>query len=395
MSGTTFDYVKAYIGDTMHFLFDDMMDCSCVLVGTLDFRGSDRIGKTMFFKTIANLLIDFGVRRFLKWEPHPFGAVPIVPAKGGVVFRQDTYLNSDFILEMKLWGYQQEGRRGYFMMDTFHRDGIARKMKDVDRTFLLENYSKIYSSLPSNRLNQLATCRDETKTFLCADYEENLWLERMGQTLDYVPKAFDRGGATLDYVMEKKFKRTLTDAAIAAKQISVKIDMFRDNGALLDLLEDCKRDGPNMLIHNIMGTIEVTKLTERLTNLEARGRDARELTKLLRLICSAFGIEEEPELARIDPSGQYKLFSDYITPLQDISIRLGKSLGVKERRIMSARLIDLASGSDFHCAVSHLAKVYHTKLKKIISEDKHKADGFKRSRFSVVDKLSFLDFQTD
>jgi hypothetical protein len=394
MTRNTIDYVKADIGDKIEFLLGDLLDCSYVLLQVLGFRGEGKIGKTMFFKTIANLLIDFTGRRFLRWEPHPFGAVPIIPAKGGYIFRSDSYLHSDHILEMNLWRYEQEGRRGYFGMEDLHRDGIERKMQDdSDRKFLLQAYSRIYSSLPNKRLNQLATCRDEFRTFQCADYEENLWLKKMAQTLGDVVTVFDQRGATIDYAAGRRFKKNLTDTAIAAKQVSVKIEMFRDNQSLLDLMEDCKRDGLELLIDKLIGTIEVKELTERLASLEERGQNARRLTTLLRLLCSAFGIEEEPELARIDKSGQYRLFTNYITPIQDTSLELGKRLGIRSKKMESKCLIDLLNQSNFHAAANHLDEVYFKRLRKIIVDDESKKDGFKRSDFSVIDRLSFLDFQ--
>ena len=388
--------MNSEIGNKMDIFYSDLIDCAYILCNTLITRNEKEISKTRFYKTISNLLIDQKVRRYMIWEPHPFGAVPIIPAKDGVRFRHDSYLDSESTVEYGLWEYVKNGRRGNFSMTNSQKDGVERKLPDSARQYLLNGYATIYSKLDTSHLNHLATCRNEKCAFQCANYEEDLWAQRISRIFASLLRDFDNYGHPLTDKNINNFKKDLVDTAIVAKQINIKVELFQKNESLLAEINKCKDKTTDILIKSIVKSIEIIELTDRLNRLQSRGLIARQITVLVRLLCACFGIKEEPELAKIDPIGdQLNLFTDYSKSIYDNSIKLGKILHIHRRNIVAKNLMQIVTTGQFRKAAETIRDEYFLKHLKIINKEPSKQEGYVRSKFTVIDNLSFLDFSLE
>jgi hypothetical protein len=385
------------VGDRMEFLLEDLLTCAYMLKRALGLRNEQVIGKTMYFKTISNIILDGRTNSFIQWEPHPFGAVPIISAMNGFRFRYDTYLHSPETLEYSLWNFQKAGRQGYFSMTDEQINRIEKKIQSPHRKHILDGYSEIYSQLSTGELNQMATCRDEKKAFLCTDYEENLWIMRMENLFRIFDKEFTESGNPLgsqnfDDIINK-VKKLIVDAAVTASQITVKIEMFKRNGELVTLLKKRFPQSINALAQDLIDNIQVIPISDRLSRLEKRGVMARDLTSLVRLVCSAFRIEDDVELSRFEPIGQLKLFSDYSTVIHNRAIEIGKKLNIRNRKELATRIIEHLNHGMFKSCMSLIKEEILSRYVSMAKADPSKPDGFMRSEFTVLDNLSLLEFE--
>ena len=147
--------LQGEIGDRNEILLEDLIECAFILRGVLNDNKDSPITKTAFSKIIANYLLDQKAKKFIKWEPHPFGAIAVIPAKDGIRFNQDIYLFSDAISELKLWKYEKKGSRGFFTMSEAQKSAAEEWIQDYERKYMLRGYSQLYGGFSTIELNQL------------------------------------------------------------------------------------------------------------------------------------------------------------------------------------------------------------------------------------------------
>ena len=172
--------------------------------------------------------------------------------------------------------------------------------------------------------------------------------------------------------------------------------MYMNNRVIKEKVLKIVNSTGNSLANKLYNEIEVNELSNRLLRLGNRGIMLRSLVSILRLVFSAFQIiKEEPRLIRIDSIGQYRLFNEYLDPIYSRAIRLGKELKVPSYIQNAKNIVNNAEKGLFRDAIKCIRDELFIPIDTIIKEDPEKAGAYKRSAFTVVDKISIFDFSAE